>query len=42
MAFPASLIAPVAKAFVLAQLTVCPPAEHAPHVDIFFFPKKPV
>lgn len=30
-----------AKAFILAQLTVCPPPLEAPHADVYFLPKKP-
>src|SRR5687767_5265955 len=40
MAFGAFL-PPLAKAFVLAQLTVCPPPLEAPRADVFFLPKKP-
>ncbi|TAL34894.1 MAG: hypothetical protein EPN97_07895 [Alphaproteobacteria bacterium] len=30
-----------AKAYMLAQLTVCPPPLEAPHADVYFLPKKP-
>jgi hypothetical protein len=30
----------LAKAFVLAQLTVCPPPSEAPHAEVYFLPKK--
>lgn len=35
-----AFLPPLAKAFVLAQLTVCPPALEAPRADVFFMPKK--
>jgi hypothetical protein len=31
----------LAKAFILAQLTVCPPPSEAPHADVYFMPQKP-
>jgi hypothetical protein len=31
----------LAKAFVLAQLTVCPPPQEAPHAEVYFMPQKP-
>lgn len=32
----------LAKAYVLATLTVCPPPESVPRVDVFLIPSKPV
>lgn len=31
----------LAKAFVLAQMSVCPPAQRAPQVEVIFVPHKP-
>jgi hypothetical protein len=36
-----TLLLPAAKAFMLAQLTVCPLPAHAPRVNIYFLPEKP-
>lgn len=32
----------LSQAYLLAQLTVCPPGDTAPHVDVFFVPQKPL
>ncbi|MDE1152748.1 MAG: hypothetical protein PW788_09450 [Micavibrio sp.] len=40
---PFSALPPfLSKAFILAQLTVCPLPDTAPHVDFLFAPQKPV
>jgi len=39
---PFSALPPLlSKAFILAQLTVCPLPDAAPHADFFFLPQKP-
>lgn len=37
-----ALLPVLAKSYVLATLTVCPPGNAAPRVDVYFVPEKPV